>query len=405
VVNLSSVVGKTITDIRLDADGTTQPGPWDIYYQDMVFIGADGTVRPLFSQNPVAPGMSGTGSTGMTQTAVTIHDCSGSGCSPTNTTTYFHDDHIGSARLLSEGYGYPVWQGTFTPFGQEVSAELTSNHYKFNGKERGEASEGGLDYFGARYYSSVLGRWMTPDWSTTSSSVPYARFTDPQSLNLYNYVTDDPLSRTDVDGHFQSAPANQSCGNNNGDSCSPAENFSSAMKNLLSIKYETGGGVEIGGSFAGVEVTAGVSVGTETKTYPFGDKPSEVTEKAESSLEAKVGPLKGEIKVPAYSIDSKTGAVGPGKPEAKIGGSGEIPVIGLTLKAPLGSPGTTVSGGGVSLVLNTSELKEATKTFLPAIGQGLSTLFGLNSGGGPKGNQGPLPNNPMPGLKPPTDPM
>jgi RHS repeat-associated protein len=221
MVNLSSVAGKAIADIRLDADGTTQPGPWDIYYQDMVFIGGDGTVRPLFSQNPVAPGMSGTGSTGMTQTSVTIHDCSGSGCAPINTTTYFHDDQIGSARLLSEGYGYPVWQGTFTPFGQEVSAELTSNHYKFNGKERGEASEGGLDNFGARSYSSVIGRWMTPDWSDMPSPVPYAKLTDPQSLNLYSYVTDDPLSQTDLDGHFQMAPANVSCSSTNGDACKP----------------------------------------------------------------------------------------------------------------------------------------------------------------------------------------
>jgi RHS repeat-associated protein len=167
----------------------------------------------------VAPGMSGTGSTGMTQTSATIHDCSGSGCAPVNTTTYFHGDQIGSARLLSAGYGYPVWQGTFTPFGQEVSPELTSNHYKFNGKERGEASEGGLDNFGARSYSSVIGRWMTPDWSDEPSPVPYAKLTDPQSLNLYSFVTDDPLSHTDLDGHFQSALASGSCPNNNGDSC------------------------------------------------------------------------------------------------------------------------------------------------------------------------------------------
>jgi RHS repeat-associated protein len=190
----------------------------------MVFIGADGTIRPLFSQNPVAPGMTGGGSSGMTQTAVSIHDCAGSGCAATNTTAYFHNDQIGSARMLSEGYGYPVWQGTFTPFGQEVSPQITSNHYKFNGKERGEAAEGSLDYFGARYYSSVLGRWMTPDWSDAPKAIPYAKLTDAQSLNLYSYVTDDPLSHTDLDGHFQSAPANQSCGNTNGDTCTPQVN-------------------------------------------------------------------------------------------------------------------------------------------------------------------------------------
>jgi RHS repeat-associated protein len=38
--------------------------------------------------------------------------------------------------------------------------------YKFTGKERdGESgldSFGGLDFFGARYYASSLGRWMVP---------------------------------------------------------------------------------------------------------------------------------------------------------------------------------------------------------------------------------------------------
>jgi RHS repeat-associated protein len=223
VANLTPVVGKTISQIRLYIDGNTLPGQWDVYYQDVVFTGADGLVQPLFSQNSTVPGLSGFGSTGMTQVSSTIHDCSGLGCVPMNTTTYFHADQIGSARLLSAGYGYPVWQGTFTPFGQEVSPKITTNHYKFNGKERGEATEGGLDYFGARYYSSVTGRWMTPDWSDLPSPIPYAKIGNPQSLNLYSYVTDDPLSHTDLDGHFQSAAANQSCPNNNGDSCKPFE--------------------------------------------------------------------------------------------------------------------------------------------------------------------------------------
>jgi len=46
-----------------------------------------------------------------------------------------------------------------------------------------------------------MGRWMSPDWSAASDPVPYADFTDPQSLNLYGYVRNNPLSRADVDGH------------------------------------------------------------------------------------------------------------------------------------------------------------------------------------------------------------
>jgi RHS repeat-associated protein len=219
--SLTALAGKQISQIMLNVDGSTQPGAWDIYLQDVVLVSADGSVWPLFSQNPTVPAMTGAGSTGMTSISTSINDCSGSGCAPINTTTYFHGDQIGSARLMSAGHGYPVWQGTFTPFGQEVSAEITTNHYKFNGKERGEAGEGGLDYFGARYYSSVLGRWMTPDWSDAPSAVPYATYSNPQSLNLYGFVTDDPLSHTDLDGHEQFTPGNDTNGYeaNKTDSC------------------------------------------------------------------------------------------------------------------------------------------------------------------------------------------
>jgi hypothetical protein len=43
---------------------------------------------------------------------------------------------------------------------------------------------------------------MSPDWSKSPAAVPYANLQNPQSLNLYAYVNNDPLSRADVDGHF-----------------------------------------------------------------------------------------------------------------------------------------------------------------------------------------------------------
>lgn len=46
------------------------------------------------------------------------------------------------------------------------------------GKERD--SESGNDYFGARYYASTMGRWLSPDWSAKVEPVPYAKLDDPQ---------------------------------------------------------------------------------------------------------------------------------------------------------------------------------------------------------------------------------
>src|ERR1700733_3396903 len=71
--------------------------------------------------------------------------------------------------------------------------------YKFTGKERD--IESGLDEFGARYYGSSLGRFMTPDWAAQPVTVPYANFGNPQSLNLYNYVENKPTTTGDPDGH------------------------------------------------------------------------------------------------------------------------------------------------------------------------------------------------------------
>ncbi len=72
-------------------------------------------------------------------------------------------------------------------------------HYMFTGKERD--AESGLDYFGARYYASNMGRWMSPDWADKPEAVPYSDLANPQSLNLYNYVNNNPLSHADADGH------------------------------------------------------------------------------------------------------------------------------------------------------------------------------------------------------------
>ena len=64
------------------------------------------------------------------------------------------------------------------------------------GKERD--TESGLDYSGARYYASSMGRFMTPD----PSGLAYASIANPQSFNLYSYAQNNPLKYTDPTGLF-----------------------------------------------------------------------------------------------------------------------------------------------------------------------------------------------------------
>jgi RHS repeat-associated protein len=120
--------------------------------------------------------------------------------------TYLLDDHLGTAQLETSSGGWPVWKGQFTPFGQELDKQFTANNYKFTGKERD--NESGLDYFGARYYTSSMGRWTSPDWADKPEAVPYSDLSNPQSLNLYGYVNNNPLSKRDDDGHETMGPYN-----------------------------------------------------------------------------------------------------------------------------------------------------------------------------------------------------
>jgi len=77
------------------------------------------------------------------------------------------------------------------------------------GKERD--AETGNDYFGARYFASNMGRFMSPDWSAKIEPVPYSKLDDPQTLNLYGYLRDNPLGGVDADGHCGEKPNDPPC--------------------------------------------------------------------------------------------------------------------------------------------------------------------------------------------------
>ena len=66
--------------------------------------------------------------------------------------------------------------------------------YGFTGKERD--TESGNDYFFARYYSSAAGRFLSPD----PSGLGFADPANPQSLNQYAYVMNNPLTFVDPSG-------------------------------------------------------------------------------------------------------------------------------------------------------------------------------------------------------------
>ena len=121
------------------------------------------------------------------------------------TLSYYFGDQLGSARVVTNSVGaVPSMDDTdFYPFGGERDVLSSSgNNYKFTGKERD--SESGLDNFGARYDSSQYGRFMSPD--------PLGgKLIDPQTLNKYSYVRNNPINLTDPTGMYECEDDQNKC--------------------------------------------------------------------------------------------------------------------------------------------------------------------------------------------------
>jgi RHS repeat-associated protein len=120
-------------------------------------------------------------------------------------------DHLGTPRMVVDKSGSlaGIKRHDYLPFGEDVGADVgvrtTGQGYsvadninnRFTGQLRDD--ETGLDYFIARYYSSRQGRFTSPDSFG-------GRIVNPQSLNLYAYVLNNPLRLVDPTGHWFQDP-------------------------------------------------------------------------------------------------------------------------------------------------------------------------------------------------------
>ena len=104
---------------------------------------------------------------------------------------FFHPDHLGSTRLITDESGNKVSDISYSPFGTQLGE--SDEDFKFTGKEQDDS---GLYYFGARYYDpNFLLRFTQPD-----SIIP--DIYNPQDLNRYSYVRNNPIRYIDPDGRM-----------------------------------------------------------------------------------------------------------------------------------------------------------------------------------------------------------
>jgi len=119
---------------------------------------------------------------------------------------YYHEDHLGSASVLTDAQGALVEETAFYAFGiarNEYRARSVEENYKFTQKERD--LESGLLYFGSRFLAGSLARFIRVD--PLAADLPSQWLTAPQKLNTYAYVGNNPLKFVDPTGMDRHKPA------------------------------------------------------------------------------------------------------------------------------------------------------------------------------------------------------
>jgi RHS repeat-associated protein len=121
-------------------------------------------------------------------------------------TQFVFSDHQGSTRVVTNTNGGVISRQDYQPFGDELAAVgmrssdsfygATNNaRQKYAGMEKDDAT--GMSHTLWRKYDGMSGRWTSPDPYDASMISG-----DPQSLNRYTYVNNDPVNQTDPDGLY-----------------------------------------------------------------------------------------------------------------------------------------------------------------------------------------------------------
>lgn len=109
---------------------------------------------------------------------------------------YYLSDQINSTAVIASGDGKTIqWEADYFPFGsvRKTYTNNLENDYLFTGDQYDY--ETGYNYAVARYLSGQFGRFLRPDPSDGSMEIA-----DPQSMNRYAYVRNNPVNLSDPFG-------------------------------------------------------------------------------------------------------------------------------------------------------------------------------------------------------------
>jgi RHS repeat-associated protein len=160
-------------------------------------------------------------------------------------TQHFHLDHLGTPRIVTNATGQLIGTHTYYPFGTELapttSTESPLEPHKFTGHERDATNASSvahtLDYMHARYYSAMVGRFLSVDPKLDLKRAVRG----PSAWNRYTYVLNTPVNGTDPTGRDP------------GDQCSGCDDVPVNAPSLFGVHTNPAfyGGDEIGMAIEG----------------------------------------------------------------------------------------------------------------------------------------------------------
>ena len=103
---------------------------------------------------------------------------------------FIHNDHLGTAQVITDKDQTVVWQGDYQPFGAvEETTTLVENPTRFPGQYFDQ--ETGLHYNLMRDYDPVLGRYLQSDPIGLDGGI-----------NIYGYASQNPVRYYDPNGEY-----------------------------------------------------------------------------------------------------------------------------------------------------------------------------------------------------------
>jgi hypothetical protein len=244
-----------------------------------------------------------------------------------------------------------------------------------------------------------MGRFMSPDWSAKAQAVPYAKLGDPQTLNLYGYVGNNPLSKADADGH-----------------CWPFCGLITSVSTYVATHPALSNALAKVGSTMGIKVSAGIGgtynvpgtnvkgQGSATGYASISAEPGKSGVGADLTGKASAGPIGGSVNVnlplsngegdivnpiknasgsasgTLTGVDGKTEVEGSanGK-DSSIGGTyGEGFVVGVEVNTGVDSVKNAMSAFGDALASDARDIYNGAKESLTFSGSSFATPTSTN---------------------------